>query len=177
MTSASVVLITGLMAAGKSSVAQGLAEQFPKSVHVRGDLFRRMIVGGRAEMDVDLSAEAYEQLRLRYRIAATVADLYLQAGFTVVYQDMILGQDLADVVQYYRQHPLFVVVLCPRPDVVAGRESGRAKAGYSNLADIAAFDRMLHDGTPRIGLWLDSSSLTLPETVAQILARLEEARV
>jgi adenylylsulfate kinase-like enzyme len=32
-----VVLITGIQAAGKSTVAQALAERLPRSVHVRGD--------------------------------------------------------------------------------------------------------------------------------------------
>lgn len=177
MADASVILITGLMAAGKSSVAQLLAEQLPKSVHLRGDVFRRMIVAGRMEMGVELNAEAYAQLRLRYRIAAMVAGQYVQAGFTVVYQDIILGQDLAEVVQYYQQHRLYVVVLSPRPDVIAARETGRPKTGYAELADVDAFDRMLRVETPRIGLWLDTSSLTLAETVDQILARLEQARV
>ena len=36
-----VVLITGIQAAGKSTVAQELAERLPRSVHVRGDVFRR----------------------------------------------------------------------------------------------------------------------------------------
>ncbi|MEV7239508.1 AAA family ATPase, partial [Streptomyces sp. NPDC051020] len=45
-----VVLITGVMAAGKSTVAQALAERLPRAVHVRGDVFRRMVVSGRAEM-------------------------------------------------------------------------------------------------------------------------------
>lgn len=177
MTETSIILITGLMAAGKSSVAQALAERLPKSVHVRGDVFRRMIVGGREELGFELNDEAYEQLRLRYRIAATVAGLYLQAGFTVVHQDIILGQDLADVVRYYRGEPLYVVVLCPRPEVVAGRETGRAKTGYADLADVEAFDRVLRTDTPRIGLWLDTSTMSLAATVDQILARLAEARV
>lgn len=177
MADPSVILITGLMAAGKSAVAQELAERLPRSVHLRGDVFRRMIVGGRAEMGVELNEDAYEQLRLRYRIAATVAALYLLEGFTVVYQDIILGQDLADVVQSYRRHPLYVVVLCPRPEVVAARERGRAKTGYSNPADVDAFDRALRVETPRVGLWLDSSDLSLAETVDRLLSRLEQARV
>lgn len=72
-----VILITGNMAAGKSSVAQALAERLPKSVHLRGDVFRRMIVSGQAAMTVHLSAEAERQLWLRYRLAAAAAELYL----------------------------------------------------------------------------------------------------
>ena len=39
-----VVLITGVMASGKSTIAQLLAEKLPKAVHLRGDTFRKMIV-------------------------------------------------------------------------------------------------------------------------------------
>jgi uridine kinase len=34
-----IILITGVQAAGKSTVAQSLAERLPRSVHVRGDVF------------------------------------------------------------------------------------------------------------------------------------------
>ena len=43
-------------------MAQLLAEQLPRSVHVRGDMFRRMIINGRADMTPDPSAEAIAQL-------------------------------------------------------------------------------------------------------------------
>ncbi|AUX25551.1 phosphotransferase [Sorangium cellulosum] len=175
--SPSILLITGLMAAGKSTVAQRLAERLPRSVHLRGDVFRRMIVGGQAEMGFELSEEAERQLRLRYRIAAAAADLYFQAGFTVVHQDIVLGPGLAEVVRYYADRPLHVVVLCPRPAVVAAREAGRAKRGYQDTSAVLDFDRVLRAETPRLGLWLDTSELTVAETVDEILGRLGEARV
>jgi dephospho-CoA kinase len=40
-------VITGVMAAGKSTVADLLARRFDRGVHVRGDVFRKMIVTGR----------------------------------------------------------------------------------------------------------------------------------
>jgi chloramphenicol 3-O-phosphotransferase len=174
---ARIILITGLMAAGKSTVAQALAERLPRSVHLRGDLFRRMIVNGQAEMGFELSAEALAQLRLRYRLAAIVAGEYLAAGFTVVYQDIIIGQGLAEVLPLYAQFPLHLVVLCPSPEAVAAREAGRHKTGYGDLAWIEPFDRVLHDETPRLGLWIDSSTLTVDETVAKILTNLEQALI
>ena len=38
-----IIVITGVMAAGKSTVAQLLAESLDESVHLRGDIFRRLI--------------------------------------------------------------------------------------------------------------------------------------
>jgi chloramphenicol 3-O-phosphotransferase len=167
-----IILITGNMAAGKSSVAQALAERLPKSVHLRGDLFRRMIVNGRAEMIVSLSAEAERQLLLRYQLAADAAKRYVDAGFTVVYQDIIIGPALEDAIRSFQGYPLSVIVLCPRADVIVAREAARDKTGYSNQADIQAFDRVLRQQTPRIGYWLDTSELTIPETVEVILTNL-----
>lgn len=172
-----LILITGVMAAGKSSVAQGVAERLPKSVHLRGDGFRRMIVNGRADMGFELSADALDQLRLRYRIAATVAEIYLHAGFTVVYQDIIIGPALSEVVQSLQHLPLHVVVLCPDPAIVAERDAARGKRGYPDAAVVESFGRVLRTETPRLGLWLDSSILSVSETVDYILSNLHAARI
>lgn len=77
--SSAVVLVTGAMASGKSSVAQLLAERLPRSVHLRGDSFRRMIVSGREEFTPPPIVGATAQLPLRYQASAAVADLYAQA--------------------------------------------------------------------------------------------------
>ena len=171
----SIILITGIMAAGKSTVAQRLAERLPKSVHLRGDLFRRMIVNGRAEMAADFGAEAFEQLRLRYRLAAAAAELYCSAGFTVVYQDVILGPVLQEVVDMLKaKRSLQVIVLCPSPEVVAQREAARNKVGYTSWSPVD-LDTELRSNTPRLGLWLDNSALSVEETVDTILAQLDNS--
>ncbi len=178
LTEPSIILITGIMASGKSTVAQALAERLPKSVHLRGDAFRRMIVNGRVEMSPPFPDEAMAQLRLRYEISAQVAEMYAQAGFTVVYQDVIVGPVLQAVVDGLRAQPTppYVVVLTPSPDVVAAREAGRGKVGYVGWTP-ADFDRELRGNTPRLGLWLDTSALTAAATVEAILAQIDAARV
>lgn len=176
----SITLITGIQAAGKSTVAQLLAERLPRSVHVRGDLFRRMIVNGRADMGpAEPAAEAVRQLRMRYRLATDVADGYAEAGFNVVLQDIILGDDLSWVVERIRARPLTVVVLAPSVAAVSARDHerqlARGKVAYKpGDEDIAALDRALRGTTPRLGLWLDTSDLTVEETVDRILGHLSE---
>lgn len=164
------------MAAGKSTVAQLLAEQCERSAHVRGDAFRRMIVSGRAEMLPDQAAESLSQLRLRYRLGAMVADTYSAAGFTSIVQDVILGPELADFVGRIRTRPRYVVVLSPRASVLAERDKRRSKTGYGDWA-AAELDTSLRNDTPRLGLWLDNSDLTPAKSVAAILQRLPEAAV
>ena len=172
-----LILVTGIMASGKSTVAQRIAERTaPRSVHLRGDAFRTMIVNGRVEREVPLSDEALRQVELRYRIAATVADHYLAAGFTVVYQDVIIGELLRTVARSLARHRLHVVVLCPRAEVVAARDESRHKRAYERVRT-DHFDRVLRAGTPRIGLWLDTSEWEVDETAQRILADLAAARV
>jgi cytidylate kinase len=172
-----VIVVTGIQAAGKSTVAQGLAERLERSVHLRGDLFRRMVVNGRVEMgSADPPAEALRQLRLRYALAALVADGYADAGFTVVLQDIVLGGDLADMVAAIRTRPLYVVVLAPAPEVVRAREdarrAARGKVAYQPGDEgVEALDAYLRRETPRIGLWLDTSHQSPGQTVGEILAR------
>ena len=177
----SVILLTGIQAAGKSTVAQALAESIPESVHVRGDLFRRMIVNGRVEMGPAVpDPRALEQLRLRYELAAATADRYAQAGFTVVLQDIILGDALREMVERITSRPLSVVVLAPSAAAVAARDAERAarrgKIAYKPGDEgIAALDRALRYATPRLGYWLDTSALSVAQTVADIRANLDGA--
>ena len=87
MTSApqqAIILITGIQAAGKSTIAQILAERLPRSVHVRGDLFRRMVINGRADMTPDPSAEAVRQLRLRHRLIWNLASEHFPEATQIV---------------------------------------------------------------------------------------------
>ena len=167
-----VVLITGISASGKTTVAELLARRFEPGVHVKGDVFRRMIVAGRQEMTSDPTEEAWGQLRLRYSLGADTADAYHDAGFAVVVQDVVIGSVLAEYLSAIRSRPLVLVVLAPSPDVVATRESTRSKVAYgAGFDDIAALNQGLHLDTPRIGLWLDSSDQSPEQTVDEIVER------
>lgn len=178
-----IVLITGIQASGKSTVAQALAERLPRSVHLRGDAFRRMVVNGRADMTAPPTEEAVSQLRLRHRLTAQAADAYFEAGFTVVAQDVILGDHLRPTVAAIRSRPLLLVVLAPSPTSIASREASRQKTAYAAARQttggapaagawtIEALDAVLRTETPRLGLWLDTADQTPAQTVDEILHR------
>jgi predicted kinase len=167
-----VVLITGVPASGKSTVADLLARRFARAVHIQGDVFRRMVVAGRHEMTAPPSPEAIEQLTLRYGLGAATADTYHGAGFAVVLQDVVIGPSLAAYTAAIASRPLVVVVLAPSPAAVRRRELARHKAAYRDGYDpVDALDHALRTETPRLGLWLDTSEHTPEETVDEIIRR------
>jgi len=151
-------------------IVGALARVLPRSAHVRGDLFRRMVVNGRADMTPDPSDEAIRQLRLRHGLMAATCEEYFRAGFSVVAQDIILGDLLTETIALIGERPLLVVVLAPRPEVVAARGASRSKSAYAEWT-VAMLDDGLRKQTPRVGLWLDTSDQTAPETADEILRR------
>ncbi|MBS2536530.1 hypothetical protein KGQ20_27585 [Catenulispora sp. NF23] len=91
-------------------------------------------------------------------------------------QDVILGPYLAEMVAAIRTRPCHVVVLVPRADVVRERDearrAARGKVAYkSGDEGVSELDAHLRERTPRIGLWLDTSELSVEETVEEILHR------
>lgn len=116
-SSTQLFLVTGIMAAGKSTVSDALARRFDRGVHVRGDTFRRFVVSGREETSAD-----------------------------------------------------------PSVDAVAQREAARRKIAYTGFTP-ADLDDELRERTPRLGLWVDSTELTVEETVDVIVAQQASALV
>ncbi|MGC5772873.1 AAA family ATPase [Paenibacillus pabuli] len=161
-------LITGVMASGKSTVSELLASKLGKCVHLRGDVFRRMIVSGREEMSAEPSEEAVRQLYMRYQLAVNAAKTYYDNGFSVVLQDNYYGAELSYVLEQLKDYPVQVVVLCPNVEVITEREQRRGKVGYTGFTVEYLHSAFLKE-TPRIGFWLDNSEQSPEQSVDDIL--------
>lgn len=168
-----IYIITGIMASGKTTIAQLLAEKCSKSVHVHGDLFRTMVVSGRAEMTMNPTEEAFRQLRLRYQLAAQTAQEYYGAGFTTILQDNYLGEEVHYFLSCFKSTPVYLITLCPSVQAVIAREVKRCKTGYTDW-DVESLHNTLINENPRIGLWIDTSDQKPEETVNEIMARYEK---
>ncbi len=171
----------GVQAAGKSTIADLLARSFDRGVHVRGGQFYRWAVQGWRHTEPGSGVEARADLDLRYHLSRMVADEYAAAGFTAVVQDNIFGDDVIRWLDRVASRPRHLVVLRPSAEVVLEREDARqtatGKVAYRDGGFTPAeLDSFLGE-TPRVGLWLDTSSLTSEETVTAIADRQAEARV
>jgi hypothetical protein len=176
-----VWLVVGVQAAGKSTIADLLARQFERGVHIRGGEFYRWAVRGWVHAGDTRADEARRLLDLRYRLAALAADEYCQAGFCAVVQDNMFGPDVTRWLESVTARPRHLVVLRPSVPTVRRREQERRAAigkiayrpGEFSAADLDSFLAQ----TPRIGLWLDTSALTPAQTVQHILGRSDTAIV
>jgi hypothetical protein len=173
-----VVLVTGMQAAGKTTIGPRLAARMnPPAAAFDGDVFHRMVVAGRVNMTPEPEPEAVRQLRLRYRTAGLVAQNYLDNGFDFVYTDIVLGSDVSEWLDARTNVQRHLIVLVPTAEVIARREVARnsgnsyrdwQKPGMSLTDAIAVLQEGLAD-TPRRGLWLDTSELSIDETVEEIV--------
>ena len=165
-----VFLVTGPSAAGKTTVARLLAGRFSRGVHLEGDWFRRSIVSGRIDMTPDAPPEAVEQLQLRYRLAARVADAY----WDEVSPSCSKTSSRATTCRTWpgsfgAAHSMsWCSCHASRSSLRATRSASRPGYRHWSLAGLYA---IFATQTPRIGLWLDSSEQTPDQTVDSVLER------
>jgi chloramphenicol 3-O-phosphotransferase len=168
-----IIAVTGIQAAGKSTVARLLTERFPRGVHIEADALQRMIVSGAAwvEQPGPPHGEAERQLRLRLTHMTLLARSFFDAGFTVILDDIILGDRCHQLLTNLEGYPFTIVVLAPHLDAVHRRDRDRPKRTLGD-AWAAYLDAELRATMRDTGIWIDNSNQTPDETVNEIIRRI-----
>jgi hypothetical protein len=166
-----IILVTGIQAAGKSTISRLLARRFPRGAHIEGDTLQHMIVSGAegAQEAGELNGEAERQYLLRLKHMCLLGRSFYEAGFTPVLDDIVLGESWEYVSELLHGLPVTLFVLAPQVEVVVqvrDRTRGKRPLGeeWAYFLDSAFRQQMTG-----IGHWLDTSQQTPEETVEKII--------
>lgn len=116
----------------------------------------------------ELEDEAVRQLRLRLHNMCLLAHSFFDAWFTVVLDDIIVGERLTELRQDLADVDLMFIMLAPSKEAVRERERQR---GTELWPEWEWLTESIERTKPRLGLWLDSSTQTADETVDEIMLR------
>ena len=132
-----------------------------------------MVVSGYLSPGEEPVAESDAQLVLGAQNAALIADSFMAAGFTPLVDDVVLRMQLARYREVLSRWPIRLVVLAPTVEVAIERDRQRVE---KHVADRFAYlDDELREQMQGLGLWLDTSGLSVAQTVDAILQRADEA--
>jgi predicted kinase len=164
------VLVSGMPAAGKSTVTGLAARLLPRAARIKADDVNELIHSGRVWRLGAPTDEAERQAELCDRNLCCLANNLVDSGFTVLIDHLVTNQgELAFLAGLLAPRPVLLVTLAPTASVCQERNRTRTPDerwefnGYDRLA--ADLSRDFRD----IGWWFDTSALTAQQTAEQLV--------
>jgi predicted kinase len=129
----SVLLLTGPPGAGKSTVAEIVAERFERSVHVEADRFYGFVVGGYVD---PWERGAHDQNVIAVEIACDTAARYAEAGYVTILDGIFIpGWFFEPAIDRLHDRSLDVAAAILRPSVAITIARARPRVPPKRLPD------------------------------------------
>ena len=169
------VIVTGMPGAGKSTITDLAARLLPRAAQVGGDAVNMMVRTGFVWFMGKPTEEAIRQDELCNRNMCSLANNFIDFGFTVLMDTVLADRaELDFFIALMSPRPVRLVVLAPGIEVCKHRNAMRNPEerlefdGYERLE--ADMKREFGD----IGWWLDTSAITADQTAEQLVAELAD---
>ena len=164
------VLVSGMPGAGKSTVTTLAARSLPRAARVKADDVNEMILSGRIGFRGEPADEALRQEDLCNRNVCSLANNFIDFGFTVLIDRIVPNPARLDIlVGLLAPRPVRLVTLAPGVEVCQHRNATRdpdERFDFDGYDQLAADIRRELGG---VGWWFDTSALTPEETAEQLV--------
>ncbi len=164
------VIVSGMPGAGKSTVTARAAGLLPRAAQVKGDAVNLMILSGRVWFMGEPRDEARRQDELCNRNMCSLANNFIDYGFTVFMDTVVADRaELDFLLARMSPRPVRLVTLAPGIEVCRYRNATRAA---EERFDFDGYDRLEADmmrDLGEVGWWFDTSALTPTETAQQLV--------
>lgn len=164
------LIVTGMPAAGKSTVTRLIAQELDRSARLDGDDVVRFIVSGGVWALGEPADEAARQVDLCNRNLCTLARNFVTAGFTTVIDWVIPDRRQLDQFRELLDPlPTSFVVLAPGSEACRERNRYRDPQQRWEFTGYEAMDASMRRELGDQGWWLDSADLTAEATASMII--------
>jgi predicted kinase len=166
MSDKRIIIVNGPSGVGKSTISNILSREVKRGVHIDVDILRHLVANYRL---------THEQVHLAYRNAASLANNFLDAGYTVIVDGVFpTGHDLRGFCQMLKAQRIrvYVYTLSGKLPVLLQREAMKV-GSHSRRLKVKELYQKMEKEADRLGVKIDTTDLGVMETVAVIRQMVE----
>jgi predicted kinase len=164
------VIVSGMPAAGKSTVTALAARLLPRAAQVKGDAVNQMILSGRVWFMGKPRDEARRQDELCNRNMCSLANNFVDFGFTVFMDTVVADRaELDFLLALLSPRPVRLVTLAPGVEVCRHRNVTRDPEERFEFDGYHQLESDMKRDLGEVGWWFDTSALTPTQTAQQLV--------
>jgi predicted kinase len=169
------VIVSGMPGAGKSTVTARAARLLPRAAQVKGDTVNQMILSGRVWFMGKPRDEARRQDELCNRNICSLANNFVDYGFTVFMDTVVADRaELDFLLARLSPRPVRLVTLAPGVEVCRHRNATRAPEEQFEFDGYHQLEADMKRDLGEVGWWFDTSELTSTQTARQLVREAAE---